>query len=143
MKEILRPPIHAKVQRRRAVVISLSLLLITVLGLAILWHHLLPAATDAFPDSITERDRKEIARACRIQTIRLSVQKIKSGELKSFCRMVPNLLNQRIHRFIPDGDGACRAYVGYPDKTSTDGYADLWRHQLIKSNAHWQVIRSY
>ena len=141
MKEFLRPRIHAKVQRR-VLVISISLMLITALGLAILWHHLLPAATDAFPASIAEHDRNEIARACRIQTIRLSVQKIRSGELKFFT-MLPKLLNQRICRFIPDGDGACRAYVGYPDKTSTDGYADLWRHQLVKSNAHWQVIRSY
>ncbi|HUS35641.1 MAG TPA: hypothetical protein VM680_09850 [Verrucomicrobiae bacterium] len=52
-------------------------------------------------------------------------------------------MNQRIHRFIADNDGTFRAYVGYPDKNSTDGYGDLWRHQLTKTNGHWQILRSY
>ena len=112
-------------------------------GILLLWRMLLPETKAGLSTGLSEQDRREVAQVCRDQTIWLATQKLRDGEVRNFVSLVPKLAQQKIYRFIVDQDGSVRVYVGYPDKSSTDGYNDLWRHQVVKTNGAWKVVRSY
>jgi hypothetical protein len=121
----------------------LSLFVVFGIGLLSVWRGLLPETKSSLSMSLSAEDQRQVARVCRDETVRLCARKLRDGEIRNFVSIIPKLLKQRIHRFIADNDGTYRAYVGYPDKASTDGYGDLWRHQLMKTNGDWKVVRSY
>jgi hypothetical protein len=118
-------------------------LLIGCIAIVLLWRMLLPETKVGLSTGLSEEDRREVAEVCRDQTIWLATQKLRDGEVRNFVSLVPKLVRQRIYRFIVDQDGSVRVYVGYPLKSSTDGYGDLWRHQVVKTNGAWKVVRSY
>jgi len=134
-------PVGSRWKRIR--LLLLTLLGIVVIGLLAVSRGLLPETKDALPASLSAEDRRDLAKVCRDETVRLCVGKLKNGEIRHFVSLFPKLMDQRIHRFIDDQDGTYRAYVGYPDKLATDGYGDLWRLQLVKTNGEWKVVRSY
>ena len=124
-------------------VATVALLLVLGIGVAAVWKLLLPEAPAAAPGQLTDRDKREIARLCRGFTIHLATDKLRKGEFGWFGQSVNVLFRQRISRFIADRDGTYRVYVVVYDQNSPDGFYAWSRHQMVKTNGHWKVIRSY
>lgn len=119
------------------------------LGIAIvaaalfLWHSLLPAPPQSFPSTLTQRDKSQIAGLCRRFTVRWAIDKLRSGDFRRFGYGIDRLFQQKIDRFIDDGDGSYRIYVVVYDKSASDGYNPWSRHQVTKTNGYWTILRSY
>jgi len=124
----------------RIVMILLGILL---LALFVCWCLLLPERPSSMPGGLAQRDQKEIAALCRHQTSHYAVNRLRRGEFGWFFRSTQVLFQQKIDRFIDDRDGTYRVYVVVYDKKAPDGFNPWMRHQVVKTNGHWMILRSY
>jgi len=104
---------------------------------------MLPNSAAALGGSLTDRDKREIARTCRWHTAKFAVEKLRHGEFGWFGYSLRVLFQQKINRFIDDHDGTYRAYVVVYNPTDPDGYVPWYRHQLVRTNGSWMILRSY
>ena len=80
---------------------------------------------------------------CRRHTLHFAARKLRNGEFGWFLRSAGVFFQQRIDRLIDDRDGTYRAYVVVYDRKEPDGFYAWQRHQLIKTNGQWTIVRSY
>jgi hypothetical protein len=132
-------------QSRRRMVIRSVLILLTGVAATFLffWHLLLPDPPASVPGTLTQRDQNQIARLCRQQTIHWAVDRLKTGDFRSFRYGADRLFRQKIDRFIDDRDGTYRIYVVVYDKSAPGGFNPWSRHQMTRTNGHWAILRSY
>ena len=126
--------------RARIVMILLGIML---LALFVCWCLLLPERPSSIPGVLAQRDQKEIAALCRRHTVHYAVNRLRRGEFGWFFRSTQVLFQQKIDRFIADQDGTYRVYVVVYDKKAPDGFNPWMRHQVVKTNGQWMILRSY
>ena len=134
------------VQRRHymsRVRLVLFMVAAVAMALVISWHLMLPERPKLASGSLTERDKREISYLCRRHTVRYCIDNLRMGEFGAFSRGIRNLFKQKIDRLIDDRDGTYRVYVVVYDTQATDGFNPWSRHQLIKTNGNWTILRSY
>ena len=86
---------------------------------------------------------REIADVCRRYTFGFAMDKLRAREFGWFVRSGGVFFQQKIGQLMDDRDGTYRAYTVVYDKHDPDGFIPWSRHQLIKTNSHWTILRSY
>ena len=138
-------PVEGTERRRARVrwVGLLVLLLMFSIAIAVVWRLLLPETSVAATGALTERDKREIAQRCRQYTIKFAVDRLRQADFGWFAHSVNVLFRQRISRFIDNHDGTYRVYVVVYDQKEPDGFYAWSRHQFVKTNGYWTILRSY
>lgn len=133
------PGFNNIVKSRRVWVLTICLILSLSVGVV---GHLL-SNSKPIPGELPENEKTDISRLLRWHTVRFGFDALSRGEFRVFARSAMTLPQQRIERIIQDSDGTYRAYVVVDDKNATDGCNPWFRHQLIKTNGNWTILRSY
>ena len=132
-------------QHRHAAVYKYSIFALGAAGLLgfVAWRALLPENPPSALGVLTQQDKREIAGACRRHTVRFAMERLRNRQFGWFFRSARVLFQQKIDRFIDDHDGTYRVYVVTYDKQAADGFSPWYRHQMVKTNGHWTILRSY
>lgn len=132
-------------QHRRSVAYQYTIIALTAVALLafVTWRALLPENPPSALGVLTQQDKREIASACRRHTVGFALDRLRNGQFGWFFRSARVLFQQKIDRLIDDHDGTYRVYVVTYDKQAVDGFSPWYRHQVIKTNGHWTILRSY
>jgi hypothetical protein len=97
------------------------------------------------PGDLPVADKRKIVRLARLRTLTSAFEELRQGEVQRCIRALRVLPKQEINELRKNSDGTYRAYVVVFSTNEPDGsgFYAWWRHQLIKTNGDWVIVRSY
>ena len=141
--EIDKAPI--KRARKRPLLFVCGTAALLLLALAFLLGLIFLKNPQKVPGNLPDADKRRIVQLTRWKTLTAAFDDLTQGEVHRFLRGLRVLRIQEINELRRNSDGTYRAYVVVPNPDQPDGsgFDPWWRHQLVKTNGAWIIIRSY